>query len=208
VTPVALFVGGIGFAMVYAALTGQPLLQTLRETFTAPANSRVRPPGKPILGTTPPDLDPRDGTTVDGIYFPPVPGVGAPDNKGRGNPATPPTGGNPCRALPVPATLVKIGQSGHSLAPAAAASHARASTAAGGFISVTDSFRSNAQQADCHARKPTLCAAPGGSCHEKGIAIDVVAMKDQRVIDALTAEGWVRFDPGREPWHWSYGVRG
>ena len=91
---------------------------------------------------------------------------------------------------------------------AAAASLARAEKAAGTTIRVTDSFRSYEQQADCHRRKPTLCAAPGGSCHEKGRAIDVVDMKNQRIIDALTAEGWQRFDPGREPWHWSYQVRG
>lgn len=214
-TPVALVVGGLGFALVYSALTGQPFLQTLRETFTSPANSRVRPESKPILGAglavgepwekNPPNSNGSGGAASDGGGT----GGGAGGFGARITAApTTSTGGNPCRALPVPATLVKIGQSGHSLAPAAAASHARASKAAGGFISVTDSFRSYDQQADCHRRKPTLCAAPGGSCHEKGLAIDVVDMKNQRIIDALTAEGWVRFDPAREPWHWSFQVRG
>jgi len=214
-TPVVLVVGGLGFAMLYSAITGQPFLETLRSTFTNPASSRVRPPSVPILGDepggavgTPWEKNP----TGAGAGGPMTPGGGDGGGGGgvgaRAAGTTSSTGGNPCRAMPVPTNLVSIGQGGHRLEAAAAASLARAEKAAGTTIRVTDSFRSYDQQADCHRRKPTLCAAPGGSCHEKGRAIDVVDMKNQRVIDALTAEGWQRFDPGREPWHWSYQVRG
>lgn len=210
-TPVLLIVGGLGFGMLYSAITGQPFLDTLRETFTAPASKRVRPDSTPILDS--------GGLRV-GDTIPKTTGAGGPMTPGGGDGGgaggvgarvagtTSSTGGNPCSAMPVPTNLVKIGQGGHALEAAAAASFARAEQAAGTTIRVTDSFRSYAQQADCHARKPTLCAAPGGSCHEKGRAVDVVDMKNQRIIDALTAEGWQRFDPGREPWHWSYQVRG
>jgi hypothetical protein len=225
-TAAALALGGLGFALVYSAVTGQPFLETLRQTFTTPASAHTRPDTRPITTVDSPSIDGtrsgKSGTSTsidknsDGLddeTGDPVFGVGPAFPKTPAAAAAPAAivntgGGNPCRALPVPTNLVKIGQSGHALSAAAAASHARASAAAGGFISVTDSFRSYAQQADCHARKPTMCAAAGGSCHEKGLAIDVIDMKNQRVIDALTAEGWVRFAPDREPWHWSYQVRG
>lgn len=210
-TPVLLIVGGLGFGMLYSAITGQPFIETLRETFTAPASQRVRPESKPILedGLRVGDVIPKTGAGSGGGMTP-----GGGDGGGGGGygarvaSSSSSAGGNPCRAMPVPTDLVSIGQGGHRLEAAAAASLARAEKAAGTIIRVTDSFRSYEQQADCHRRKPTLCAAPGGSCHEKGLAIDVVDMKNQRIIDALTAEGWQRFDPGREPWHWSYQVRG
>ncbi len=205
-TPVALIIGGLGVALVYSAITGQPFLDTLRETFTKPASQHTRPDTRPL------ELADAESDGAGKGIIPTMPkgdpptGANAPPVSLGGS--VPGSGGNPCRALPVPTALVSIGQGGHKLAAAAAASLARAATAAGGPIRVTDSFRSYDQQADCHARKPTICAAPGGSCHEKGLAIDVVDMRNQRVIDALTAEGWVRFDPTREPWHWSYQVRG
>jgi hypothetical protein len=191
---VFLVVGGLGVALVYSALTGQPLVESLRRTFTTPASKRAAAERTPVL-----EADYGRALRERSGPFPAF----APSPSTSG-------GGNPCRALPVPTAdqLVRIGQLGHRLRADAAASFARAERAVGGTIRVTDTFRTAEQQADCHRRKPELCAAPGGSCHEKGIAIDVVDMRNQRIIDALTAEGWQRFAPDREPWHWSYGVRG
>lgn len=214
-TPVFLIVGGIGVALFYSAVTGQPLVESLRRTFTTPASQRTAPERTPVLGDDDYGKALRERGNYVGAGGPFLPGGG--DGGGGGGagariaaPSTSGTGGNPCRALPVPTgdQLVSIGQLGHRLRSDAAASLARAERAAGTTIRVTDSFRTYDQQADCHRRKPTICAAPGGSCHEKGVAIDVVDMNNRRVIDALTAEGWVRYAPDREPWHWSYQVRG
>lgn len=213
-TPVFLVVGGLGVALFYSALTGQPLVESLRRTFTTRASERTPAERTPVL-----DVDYgkelRENRNGSGGAMSPGGGDGA-GGGGAGarlrspEPGAVTSGGNPCRALPVPSPdqLVPIGQLGHRLRADAAASLARAERVAGTTIRVTDSFRSRDQQEDCHRRKPTLCAPAGGSCHEKGIAIDVVDMNNRRIIDALTAEGWQRFAPDREPWHWSYGVRG
>ena len=42
----------------------------------------------------------------------------------------------------------------------------------GGVLTITDGFRSQAQQADLFRRKPDLAAPPGRSNHERGLAID------------------------------------
>jgi hypothetical protein len=209
-TTVFLVVGGLGVALFYSAVTGQPFIESLRQTFTTPASQR-----KPVERT--PLLDDdygkrlRERAGAGGQMTPGGGGGGGGGGVGaRFAPGSAPTGGNPCRAMPVPAgsELVPIGQLGHRLRADAAASLKRAEQSAGMTIRVTDSFRTSSQQADCNRRKPELCAPAGGSCHEKGVAIDVVEMTNRRIIDALTAEGWQRFDPDREPWHWSYRVRG
>jgi hypothetical protein len=92
----------------------------------------------------------------------------------------------------------------------------RASLALGAPIRVTDSYRSHAQQAAAYARKPGLAAPPGSSYHERGLAIDVDgdayggygSEAFRRVAETLEALGWHRFDPIREPWHFSYRVTG
>jgi D-alanyl-D-alanine dipeptidase len=92
----------------------------------------------------------------------------------------------------------------------------RASLALGAPIQVTDSYRSHAQQAAAYARKPGLAAPPGSSYHERGLAIDVDgdayggygSEAFRRVAETLEALGWHRFDPAREPWHFSYRVTG
>lgn len=100
----------------------------------------------------------------------------------------------------------------HRLAPAAAAAYRRASTLFGRPIPITDSYRTRTQQAECAQEKPGICAPPGRSLHERGLAIDVhtgvVNPNDPRLVNALTATGWNRYAPEREPWHWSYGVVG
>lgn len=207
-TPVGLIVGGLGLVIAWSAVTGESIISTLRETFTTPASQRTPKGSKPIeLPTT--DYVPNTSGAGGGMS----PGGG--DGGGGGGPGarvvgdtSAPSGSNPCAALPVPGTLVPISTSGHRLEAGAAAGLATAEKSAGMTIRVTDSFRTYAQQAACHAAKPNLCTAPGNSCHEKGRAIDVVDMRNQRIIDALTAAGWVRYAPDKEPWHWSYGVRG
>lgn len=106
----------------------------------------------------------------------------------------------------VPSTLVSLGQGLHQLRPDAAAAFKRAEARAGRQIKVTDSFRTNAQQADLKQRKPTLAAAPGTSGHEMGICVDIVDMQDLTIKAALEAEDWHQFDRKKEPWHWSFHV--
>jgi hypothetical protein len=209
-SPLLLIAGAAGVGLAWSGITGQSFTGELRRAFTSPSSTRPPAARRPIVAADPGELPAGLGSSG-GFYS----GDTGSDGGGGGGfgshltyPSSTGTGGGPCAALPVPATLVSIGQGSHRLAPAAAAALAAAERTAGFVIKVTDTFRSYAQQADCHARKPDLCAAPGGSCHEKGLAIDVVDMKNQRVIDALTAAGWVRYDPNREPWHWSFGVRG
>lgn len=93
-----------------------------------------------------------------------------------------------------------VGQKGHFLDAAAAAS------LQGIPVRLTDSFRTNAQQADLYRRKPGLAAKPGRSLHEKGLAIDVANWREVRHL--LLAAGWKQFNAKKEPWHFSYGVTG
>lgn len=50
--------------------------------------------------------------------------------------------------------------------------------ASGGRLSITDGFRTSAQQADAYRRKPNLAAPPGHSLHEKGLAADLAGDLD------------------------------
>lgn len=106
--------------------------------------------------------------------------------------------------------LVPLGQGGHRLASAAATAFRRAESIAGQPILLTDSFRTRAQQEACKRAKPTLCATPGKSYHEFGLAIDVAppSRSTDAVISALTAAGWTQFNKAKEPWHWSFGGTG
>lgn len=115
------------------------------------------------------------------------------------------------------ATLVSIGYGSHRLAPNAAAAYKAATIKYGKPIPVTDSFRTRAQQEECYRNKPDLCAPPGKSDHERGLAIDVDSSKlnldDPALVSALESTGWVRngkrirtgnggYRP--EPWHWAF----
>lgn len=111
-----------------------------------------------------------------------------------------------------PHELAPIGQGNHRLRPAAAADFkrmAKAARADGITLSVTDSYRTLAQQHDCVRRKGLysaggLCAAPGTSPHGDGRAVDVNT--------AGGAGPWLRANAGRfgfttiprEPWHWEH----
>jgi hypothetical protein len=121
-----------------------------------------------------------------------------------------------------PAQLVKIGQGGHSLAPAAAQAFQLWQAAFGAPIKLTDSYRTCAQQAAGYSSDPGRFAAPERSWHPKGLAVDVNlaaigATPGGATFDRLylTARqtGW--YNPrgpgrgdGKEPWHFSYGGAG
>lgn len=78
------------------------------------------------------------------------------------------------------------------------------------WIANVSTFRTYEQQVAIYADKPDLAAKPGTSYHELGIAIDVHEnyRNNPRVINAFSNNGWNRFSPSREPWHWSYKVTG
>lgn len=119
---------------------------------------------------------------------------------------------------PLPAGLTPqlVSWEGVILNPVAMASFQEASRIVGHPIRVTDSYRSHEQQAQAYARKPGLAAPPGSSYHERGLAIDVdgddyggyATPAYRRVAEVLERLGWHRFDPEREPWHFSYLVTG
>lgn len=70
-------------------------------------------------------------------------------------------------------------------------------------------YRTAGEQASLVASKPGLAAPVGSSYHQEGIALDLAAaLQNARVERLLQQNGWNRFSPSGEPWHWSYGVTG
>lgn len=110
-----------------------------------------------------------------------------------------------------PPYLVTIA-GGHQLAPVAAAGYNRASMTYGRPIPITGAYRSYAVQASAYATDPDRFAPPASSLHPKGLAIDVVnthgIVDDPHLIAALSGAGWAQTALPKEPWHWSFGVRG
>ena len=47
-TPVGLIVGGLGLVIAWSAVTGESIIDTLRETFTTPASQRTPKAAKPM----------------------------------------------------------------------------------------------------------------------------------------------------------------
>lgn len=72
------------------------------------------------------------------------------------------------------------------------------------------SIRSYAFQAAGNAANPGRFADPDKSLHVVGLAIDIHSGDANKpdLIAAMTKEGWHRYDPVGESWHWSYGVVG
>lgn len=71
--------------------------------------------------------------------------------------------------------------------------------AQGGTLSMSDGFRTRAQQAAAYANKPGLAAPPGGSWHERGLAADIGG--DLQLAHQLAPRFGLRFPMGYEPWH-------
>lgn len=80
-------------------------------------------------------------------------------------------------------------------------------------VSLTDGYRTRAQQEDLYRRKPGLAAPPGRSFHEKGLAIDVnfngwSAADKNRFINYMKSVGFTwggDFKRVKEPWHFGLG---
>lgn len=204
--PIALGLVGIAYVLGWSALTGGSIVDELRSVLTGtPSDDRERYRARrerkqdeadALTASTPGGyvhVGPVDGVEPDGDASSSTPG-------GYVNVGAPPASGTP--------TLVAIGQGSHRLAPDAAAAFKRAEARVGRQIKVTDSYRSSAQQAECHRRKPTLCAPAGSSLHERGLAVDIVEMNDDKIAQALAGTGWFQATWKNEIWHWSYGVRG
>lgn len=114
----------------------------------------------------------------------------------------------------IPASaLSTVGNTGHRLwAPAASSlqSLLQAAQRDGVQISITDSYRSYAEQVDLAQRKGLysqggLAAKPGTSDHGWGIAVDLgLDAKAQSWMRANAARFGFVEDTPREPWHWAF----
>lgn len=83
---------------------------------------------------------------------------------------------------------------------------------------VVDGFRSHKAQAAAKKRKPKLCATPGKSAHEYGVAIDLALYKDGKKVSdiyksvpefgqyaqSLGLEWGATWKTKYEPWHFNY----
>jgi hypothetical protein len=116
---------------------------------------------------------------------------------------------DPCAERP---PLVRAG--GIRLQPAAMRAFRAAERDAGVSIPVVWSFRSCRQQREvCRTicgdpnGCPGLCAPPGRSWHQLGAAIDTTeeALTDERIVEALLANGWCQPLPSSDPGHFSFG---
>ena len=98
---------------------------------------------------------------------------------------------------------------GHWLAPAAAASYARA-RAAGAPAGVTDARLTEAEQADLWRRQGHLGLAsrPNSpqALHQQGIALDLPNPARSWFVTHGAAHGWSRPFPSKEPWHFVYSL--
>jgi hypothetical protein len=103
---------------------------------------------------------------------------------------------------------------GVTLQPSAMRAFRQAQRLAGRPISVTESYRSCADQALACERIcsdpegcPGTCAPPGRSYHQLGAAIDVTAamLESAEVMAALDEAGWCQSVPDSDPGHFSFG---
>jgi hypothetical protein len=102
---------------------------------------------------------------------------------------------------------------GVTLTPEAMAAFVEAERLAGKNIEVVESFRSCRQQARackriCGNRNgcPGLCAPPGLSWHQRGLAIDITEgeLANPAVVAALEQTGWCQSVPVNDPGHFSF----
>lgn len=111
-----------------------------------------------------------------------------------------------------PKIQVTINGQGMTLAPDAAAAFKAAENAYGEPIPITGAFRTYAQEVKLATDKPghgILHPSKTSAFHVQGEAIDVNSayMNDPRLVSALEAAGFRRFDPTNvkgEGMHWNY----
>lgn len=146
--------------------------------------------------------------------------------------AGPPAATTGSTAVGDPSNLVSIGQGSHRLEARAAVAFAHWQRLFGRQISITDSFRSVAQQTAAYDSDPTRFARPGNSAHGEGRAVDVnlraIGANPQGanpanwvndpvfrlLVSTAAIAGWCNYQVrnnstgGRtsEPWHFSYGA--
>jgi hypothetical protein len=102
---------------------------------------------------------------------------------------------------------------GVTLQPAAMRAFKKAERLARGGITVVQSYRSCAQQAEACQRIcgnvngcPGRCVKPGHSYHQLGAAIDVseATLRTEGVVAALEQAGWCESVPSTDPGHFSF----
>jgi hypothetical protein len=123
--------------------------------------------------------------------------------------------------IPDSALCPLVGAPGHKLRADAAAAFNKMTqyhaATAGGYLCVTDSYRSYAEQVSVYYRKPGLAATPGTSEHGWGKAVDFCGGVQQYGSDAFR---WMKANAGRfgffhpgwaepggskpEAWHWEF----
>lgn len=199
VVPFALGVGGV--ALVIAAFRNVSPLQELRY-----ALSGSNPPDKIDKGAGSPALAGTAGTpdATSNLTSPASSG-------GAGSGAVIESANDP--------RLVSIGQGGHKLTAAAAASFKQVEGVFGRQITVTDSWRDPSVQRAQHAKDPNRFASAESSAHPRGTAVDVNlqalgAIPEnatwKKLYAAFTAAGWCNprgpyKGDHKEAWHFSYG---
>ena len=132
-------------------------------------------------------------------------------------------GGYPNGFIPESALSALPHAPGHRLRCDAAAAFgaltaAYAASHGGGYICVTDSYRSYGEQQRLYQEKPSLAAVPGTSNHGWALAVDLCggAERAGSAMDAWMHANAPRFgwhhpgwaEPGGsrpEPWHWEFG---
>ena len=220
--PVSIGLIGLGGFLIWSAVSGRSPMETLKAVLNrgpAPAgtplpSNKPRPrtlgpafsTGKEILDNTPTangaprTLGPGYSTGAEvrqagGPVRPTAAGGGGTvAGKDFGTSAGKGDQGDP---------LVYLGVGNKRLRPEAAAAWKAA-----GSPSITDNYRTYAQQVQAKLDKPTLAATPGKSQHERGNAIDVAMPISVATTQALLGAGWRQFNARKEPWHFSYGVTG
>jgi hypothetical protein len=122
-------------------------------------------------------------------------------------------GGGVERVCSGPAELGLVSDGNVRLVPEAMDAFRQAEASVGHEIDVVQSYRSCREQRlacerICGSRTgcPGLCAPPGLSWHQRGLAIDVTQemLDEPGVISALEEAGWCHSVPESDPGHFSF----
>jgi hypothetical protein len=196
-----------GAYFLYAAIADKNPVSALTSVLTSDPG-KVKPIAGYSITGAPAGHDPASGATIAGANgatsggggsFAPVSTASSAEQQAAAQIA----------ATTGPPYLVTIA-GGHKLAPIAAAGYERASAKYGRPIPITGAYRSYAVQSSAYATDPDRFAPPDRSLHPKGLAIDVNSanQSEPALVAALSSSGWAQTALPKEPWHWSFGVRG